>query len=299
MRSLKVSLSIVILSTVLSANAQDVHVIPFRLTAYNNISVNAVLNGKDTVDLMVHTAANSLTLTEDAVKKLKSISFEGKTDSIKSWGGEANSARVSFNNSIQIGSLHWQNVSITENVNSGQDTDGKFGINLFDGWCIQLDFSQSIIRLSKSLPKSIRRFEKLKLTCQDGDLFIDSEVRTKNGVIKNSFLLHSGYAGALLLDDAFAQNTNLSSVLEVISEQSLTDSYGNIVKVKKVLMPELAIGNTKLTNVPAGFFDGAIGAQKISILGGDVLKRFDWTIDAKREFVYVRPSKWMTSEYRK
>ena len=44
--------------------------IPFRLTSSNNISVQAVLNDKDTVKLMFHTAANSVTLTEDAVKNL-------------------------------------------------------------------------------------------------------------------------------------------------------------------------------------------------------------------------------------
>lgn len=139
----------------------------------------------------------------------------------------------------------------------------------------------------------------LKLEAQDGDLFVEAQMRTKKGTIKNKFLIHSGYAGALLLDDLFAQKANLNSDLEVLSEQKLTDSYGNALKVKKVMLPELTIGKIKLKDIPAGFFDGAIGTQKISILGGDVLKRFNLIIDARREFIYLKPSKLMKSEYKK
>ncbi len=91
----------------------------------------------------------------------------------------------------------------------------------------------------------------------------------------------------------------MSSELEVVDEQKLTDSYGNVVKVKKAIMPELGIGRLRLTNVPAGFFDGTIGTQNMSVLGGDVLKRFNIIIDAKREFIYLKPSKQLKSDYLK
>jgi hypothetical protein len=252
-----------------STKGQPAQVIPFRLTEYNNISVKAILNKIDTVDLMVHTAANSMTLTKEAVKKLKSLRFVGNTDSIKSWGGEANSARLSLHNSLRIGSLDWHDLEINENVNSGQGTDGKFGIDLFSDWCVQIDFDSSVIRLSKNLPKSIKKYKKTKLENRDGNLFIEAELRTKNGAHKNKFLVHSGYSGALLFDDKLAQEANLNNALPIISEQKLTDSYGNIVKTKQAILPELTLAGTKLTQVPAGFFDGAIGIQQVSILGGD------------------------------
>lgn len=80
--------------------------IPFELTGYNNLSVQAVLNQKDTVHLMFHTAASSMTVTAEAAQKLKSVHFDAVTDDIQSWGGQSNSSRLSKDNLVQIGNLN-------------------------------------------------------------------------------------------------------------------------------------------------------------------------------------------------
>ncbi|HQR94788.1 MAG TPA: aspartyl protease family protein, partial [Sediminibacterium sp.] len=130
--------------------------IPFQLTTYNNLSIQAILNGVDTVQLMFHTAANALTLTEETIKQLKSIQFVATTDSVKSWGGQANSSRYSPRNKIQIGSLSWDNQAIWENQLSGQYTQGKFGMDLFKNWVVEIDFDHSLILLHKELPSNIK-----------------------------------------------------------------------------------------------------------------------------------------------
>jgi hypothetical protein len=60
--------------------------------------------------------------------------------------------------------------------------------------------------------------------------------------------------------------------------------------VRKAILPGFLLGNLTLSNVPAGFFEGAIGRQKMSIIGGDILKRFNIIIDAPRTFVYLQPN---------
>lgn len=45
------------------------------------------------------------------------------------------------------------------------------------------------------------------------------------------------------------------------------------------------------------FFKGAIGRQKISMIGGDVLKRFNWIIDAKREYIYLMPNSLFNTNF--
>ncbi len=132
--------------------------IPFQLTTYNNLSIQAILNGTDTVQLMFHTAANALTLTEEAVKHLKSIQFVSTTDSVKSWGGQANSSRYSPKNQIQIGSLSWDNQAIWENQFSGQYTQGKFGMDLFKNWVIEIDYDQSLFYYTKIFQVKSRAF---------------------------------------------------------------------------------------------------------------------------------------------
>ena len=275
------------------------YVIPFKLTEYNNLSVKAILNKADTVQLMFHTAASAVTLTETSVKKLKSIRFKETTDSVQSWGGQSNSSRLSVENSIRIGDLTWEKVSIWENVNSGQYTDGKFGIDLFKDQVIEIDFDKSVIRLHSTLPKKVKKYDKTKLKYQDDFMFIEADCFMDGSGFRNTFLIHSGYAGAILFDDKFANDNKLSDKLQIVGEKTLKDSFGNVLKTKQATLPVLKIQNNSLSNVPVGFFEGSIGRQKLSIIGGDILKRFNLIIDAKREYIYLKTNKLTGLDYRK
>ncbi|WP_080054820.1 aspartyl protease family protein [Spirosoma aerolatum] len=270
--------------------------VPFQLTSHNNLSVRAVLNEQDTVKLMFHTAANAVTLTEEALKTVKSLTFAG-ADSVKSWGGSNNTSRFSTNNRLQIGGRTWPNTPIWENKNSGPETDGKFGIDLFEGKVIELDFDTSRMTIHETLPSKITQYEKLKLIVANDMLFLEAHCMVGNQTLKNQFLIHSGYSGAILLDDQFVAEHKLDDVLNVISEKELKDSFGNVIKTQKAILPGLTIGSQPLANVPVGFFKGALGRQKMSILGGDILKRFNLIIDAKREYVYLKPNRLLKTAY--
>lgn len=266
-------------------------VIPFKLTAYNNISVQAILNGMDTVNLMFHTAANSVTLTEEATRKIKSLKFNSSTDGIKSWGGTDNSARLSENNVLRIGDLEFNSVAIWENKYSGQETDGKFGIDLFKDKVIALNFEEKTLTISSDLPKRLRSYEKLTLILEDDLMFVEAICTIDATEIKNRFLIHSGYSGGLLFDDEFVKDHQIGKKLKITGEKELKDSYGNVLKTMKAILPSFKIGRETLSDVPVGFFEGALGRQKMSIMGGDILKRFNVVIDAKRAFIYLKANK--------
>jgi len=280
----------------LSTFAQQKTTIPFHLTDYNNLSIKAVLNQKDTVQLMFHTAANAVTLTEEALKKVNSLKFD-RTDSVKSWGGNDNTSRFSGSNLLEIGNLKWQNVPIWENKNSGQHTDGKFGLDLFENKVIEIDFEKSVLIIHQVLPQKIKKYQKLKLSFENEMMFVEGSAAIGNNIYSNKFLIHSGYAGSILLDDQFIAVHKIADQLKVIDEKHLKDSFGNILKTKKAILPSYTIGNIKLSNVPVSFFEGAIGRQKMSIIGGDVLKRFNIIIDSKREFIYLKANKLKNAGY--
>lgn len=294
----KIKLYLFIILTILfqQAYAQKEHIIPFEITEYNNLAVQAILNNTDTVKLMFHTAASSLTLTEEAIKRAGSLRFS-RTDTVSSWGGGGHAARFSPDNSLQIADLHWNGVSIWENKNSGHSTDGKFGTDLFEDRVVEIDFDKKCIILRAILPHKARKYQQLKLTHEDDLMFVEATCESGRGVISNKFLLHSGYSGALLLDDLFVASHQLDEILKITGEKELKDSYGNILKTKKAVLPALTIGRQKLMNVPASFFAGAIGRQKMSIMGFDVLKRFNLIIDAKRNFIYLRPNRLKNTSY--
>ncbi|WP_124560421.1 hypothetical protein [Pedobacter sp. KBW01] len=271
------------------APTQKTYTIPFKLTSQNNITISALINGKDTVSLMFHTAANSLTLTSEAIAKMKSLRFEG-ADTVKSWGGGENSSRYSKDNLLQIGKTKWEHTPLWENLNSGPGTGGKFGPELFAGQVIDIDFDRKIITISSNLPAKLNGYSKLDAKYQDDMLFINATCKIGTELLSLPFLVHSGYAGAVLFDDSFTNNNQLDQKLKIISEKDLKDSFGNILTVKKAILPGLLMGQNTLDSIPAGFFKGAIGRQKMSIIGGELLKRFNIIISADRKVVYLKPN---------
>ncbi|MGC4036312.1 MAG: hypothetical protein QM764_10135 [Chitinophagaceae bacterium] len=280
-------------------NAKRNSTTSFEVTAFNNIAMKAILNGKDTVRLMFHTAENDVYITEDAITKARSIKVDGKVDSVQSWGGNDNSSAFSKNNVIQIGELSWNSILVWEDKNSGKGTDGKFGMNLFARHVIEMDFDKNTMKVGTKLPRRLKGYSKFRLINTGTGMFIQADCETGNETYSNKFLIHTGYSGGLLLDDQFSNENKLGEKLKITGEKDLKDAYGNLVKTKKAILPKLKIGNLELADVPAGFFEGSIGRQKISVMGCDILKRFNWIIDANREYIYLKPNHFTGSEYYK
>jgi hypothetical protein len=271
-------------------------VIPFELTKYNNLSVPVILNNKDTLHLMFHTASSSVTLIEKSIKKLSSLQFS-RTDTVKSWGGGGNTSRLSPNNTLKLGGLTSEQVPIWEDKYSGHGTDGKFGPGLFKDKVIEIDFDKKQIVLHADLPAKTKRYTKLKADLEHDMLFVQAICNTGSATISNRFLIHSGYSGGVLFDDKFAADHKLNEHLQVTDTKEMLDAFGNKLKTRKVVLPGFTLGKTTLSNAPASFFEGALGRQKMSFIGGDIIKRFNIIIDAKRTFVYIRPNKGSKSPY--
>ena len=288
MIKLKIYLLAKLLFISLWATAQQPDTIAFQLTDHNNISIQATLNSADTVQLMFHTAANGVTLIEEAAGRCSSIRWNAKEE-VKSWGGESKS-RYSESNTLQIGVFQWEDISIWENTNSGPTTDGKFGPNLFDNKIIEIDFDNSILILHYQLPEAITGFEKLPLRYQNGFMFIDGVSTVGEQIYPNQFLIHSGYGGTILYDDQFVSESKIGLHINITDEQELKDSYGNAIKTKKGSLPNLTIGTESFNDIPVGFFEGSIGRQKMSVLGGNLLKRLNIIIEANRAHIYIKPN---------
>lgn len=272
--------------TIPTTQADNVQVeIPFTLTQHNNIVVAATINGADKLNLMLHTAASDVMLTEDGARKSKSVKFSG-SDRVKSWGGEANS-RFSKGNQIQIGDLRRDNVEVREDKFSGRDTDGKFGLDFFANRIVELDFDRSRIALHNTLPRKMEKYDRLKIENQNGLLFVQAGCLIEGKTYPNKFLLHSGYSGGVLLDDAFAAKAGVDGKIKVTDESSLKDSFGHTIKVKKGVLPTFVLGKSRISNAPVGFFAGAIGSQKMSIIGGEILKRFNIVFDLAKGDLYI------------
>ncbi|MEM6632010.1 MAG: hypothetical protein AAF694_20205 [Bacteroidota bacterium] len=270
--------------------------IRFTLTSANNIKVQSVLNGEDTLNLMLHTASNSVTLIRSITDGLKSLTWDS-VDSTKSWGGE-NSARRSSVNTLSIGAFEWDSVAIWENEHSGPETDGKFGLNFFKEQWIEINFEEELLVIHPSLPEKANSYEKLAITYERGFVFLRAEIEIGGEEFSHSYLLHSGFGGTVLFDDEFAASTRLGEALKIFDSSELKDAYGNVLKTNKALLPAMKIGSETIREFPVGFFEGAIGRQKMSVMGGEVLKRFNWVLNLEEGCVYIEANKLMGLPFR-
>jgi len=279
-----------LLPVALSSQTGRTDTIPFTLTEQDNLAISVRLNGADSLVLMLHTAANSVTLIREATQRLPDMQW-ADGGNVESWGGSQES-RYSPANTLEIGNLRWDSLQIWENQHSGPGTDGKFGPDLFAGRVIQLDYNAGQMILSDELPADLSGYQSVPLQNDRSLWFLPGTSLLGDSLIEHHFLIPTGYGGTLLFDDAFVAAHQLGQYVTITDEQTLRDAYGNAVVTKKGLLPTFRIGTHPLTDLPVGFFEGAIGRQQWSVMGAALLKRFQVILPADRSVIYLRPSRY-------
>jgi len=273
--------------TLKSTTEHVIDTIPFILTESNNILITTVLNNLDTLTLMLHTAAGEVNLTEEATQKVKSLTNYQNEAGAQSWGGTSD-FRYTEGNQLRIGDFEWEDITIYEDKHSGPGSDGKFGLNLFHDKIVELDFDQQLMIIHSTLPSHVDQYQQIEVVFDRSMMFIPAVCHIDEAAYNHRFLIHTGYAGSLLLDDGFASKYQLDEKLVTISQQDLKDSFGNIVKTKKAILPKLTVGTTSFDSIPTSFFVGSLGRNKMSILGGDLVKRFNVIFDFQQAELYLK-----------
>jgi hypothetical protein len=275
--------------------AQGGDTIPFKLTNYNNLIIQGIFNKVDTLDLMFHLAVGNVSITTEGLSKAPSIQMD-QSASVSSWGGSRKSG-YSSNHSFQIAGYSWDSIGITESERSGHFSDGKFGYNFWEDKVLVINFDDSQIILFDSLQTISEDYQMMDIEFDGSSMFINGQIAAGDSLYQHKFMIHSGYSGLAMLDDAFVESHKINEKLKTIKESTLHDSYGNALVTKTVVTPELSIGDIKFTNVPIGTFSGEIKRQSMSVLGGDALKRFNMIFDFQNHKLYLQPNKNFDSPY--
>ncbi len=270
-------------------------IIPFTLNQASNIVVETVLNDRDTLRLMFHTASSGITLTKNATTTIKSLQWE-QTSEVTSWGGKSES-RYSKSNKLSIGEWVVDSLELWENINSGPDTDGKFGPDLFQNKAVEVNYDLGKILVYEEISTPVPFATIIPIKRQGDLLFIEGKSVINGKEIVHPFLLHSGYGGALLFDDDFVSQNKLDQYIKITDTQTLKDSYNNTIEVKKGILPRFDVGEVNMENVPLGFFMGSISNQKMSVIGADVMKRINFILDDTRDHLYVWPSHYLSESF--
>ncbi len=244
----------------------------FILTSFNNLKFKAVLNQADTLNLMFDSGTTGLLLTNECIKhKIHSLNLE------------------SDQHQLQVGNLTWKGLRIYPVELSGQETDGRFGWDLFDGKVVEIDYDKCLFIVHTQLPKMGKGYSRLKMDYRYNLFCINAALQIKNKKYKNLFLFDSGYQRTIMLDTVLTKEQQFPDDLKVIKKVIMKNGQGRAIPVITVNNERFNIGNESLFNIPVQLMATANPARfKTHILGNEVLKRFNTVLDFQNNMVYLK-----------
>ncbi|WP_313000810.1 hypothetical protein [Chryseobacterium gleum] len=259
--------------------------IPFRITKHNNIIVKTLVNKKDSLDLMFQIAMKDDAISPDGKKKAGHIIF--------------NKEELSDDNTVEIGKITQKNVRFFNNQLTGHEADGKIGTGIFEGKAFKIDYDNNQFMMYDTMP-DVNGYQPINIILDhDGFYLAADNVLEGDQQQETYFVLQSGFSGAILYSNEFAEEKHLEKKLKVMGEKTLKNSEGKTLITKQAVLPYFKLGNSVFKDVSVGFFSGELKTQNVSYLGADMLRRFIWIFDADRKTAYIKPSKYFSEPYYK
>ncbi|NIF06268.1 hypothetical protein F3J23_12545 [Chryseobacterium sp. Tr-659] len=278
----KTGLFLLLTSGLLSLKAQQT--IPFRITKYNNIIVKTLVNKKDSLDLMFQIAMKECSISPERKQKADHIIFKDE---------------ISDHNTVQIGKKTLENVRFFDNQLTGNEADGKIGTGLFEGKVFKIDYDQNRFVIYDKMP-DLKGYQAIKIITDHDGFYIPADNVIEGDQQREAFfVLQSGYSGGILYSNKFAEENYLDKKLKITGEKTLKNSEGKSLITRQAVLPYFKLDRFVFKNVSVGFFSGELKTQNVNYFGADMLRRFIWIFDAKRETAYIKPSKYFSDPYYK
>ncbi len=267
-------------------------VIPFEITEFNNIKIRTILNGTDSLDLKFDSGTTGLLLTHTAIQEKTHLLDDGSENT-----PTQNYVRLKSLATLQIGIRTWDSLEIYPVLLSGQETDGRFGWDLFKNSIVRIDYDKMEMIIQDTLP-DVSAYTKSKLTETNTLLCLEGKISIKNKDYKGRFLFDTGYQKAVLLDSVLMAEQAFPKDLRVIKQNQLRNGAGELFVTKVVELPQLTIGGQVLFDVPVQLLNKTNPAGfKTHILGNELLKRFNTVLDLKQGYIYFQRNSLFNKPY--
>lgn len=259
--------------------------IPFRITRHNNIIVKTLVNKKDSLNLMFQIAMKDYAISPDGKQKAAHIIF--------------NKEELSDDNTVQIGKIIQKNVHFFDNQLTGHEADGKIGTGIFEGKAFKIDYDNNQFVMYDKMP-DLQGYQPINIVPDHEGFYLAADnILEGDQQQETYFVLQSGFSGAILYSNEFAEEKHLEKKLKVTGEKTLKNSEGKTLITKQAVLPYFKLGNSVFKDVSVGYFSGELKTQNVSYLGADMLRRFIWIFDAERKIAYIKPSKYFSEPYYK
>lgn len=266
----------------------------FEITAGNNIIFDAVLNGTDTLDLYLDTGGTALVLKHSAIKE-KTTLLNGKNEQY----AEVNYEPLEQLNSLSLGAMTWDSLTIYPTSLLPKEADGHFGWNLFEGKIVELDYDENLMIVHTSFSKKLEGYAQLEIEYINTLFCIKGAMHVGEKIYSNRYLFDSGFQRAIVMDKDLRIASKFPDTLPAIKESRLKNSEGTEFVNQVVVVNKICFEDICSDQLPVQLFSGPNPARfKTHILGNELLKRFNTVLDFKNNFVYMKPNTLMDLPYK-
>ena len=271
--------------------------IPFLLTAFNAISVKAVINNTDTLNLHFDVGSFDFHLTKDAI--LKKTNLLPNRQSVLAGKAQANYNKLNNVQTLVMGNVVWHNLAVMPTGFTVHDMDGRFGWNLFENKVIEINYDKSILVIHNKLPENADKYTRAAIDFKRSFVCINAAFKKNGKKYKGKFLLDTGSDQAIIADSNWDAANHFADGLKVLKTSTISDPRGVKYETKIVQAPVVEVNGFNLGNIPTLVLGSKnpVGFE-VNYFGNDFLKRFNILLDFKHDNIYLTPNKLFTAKYR-
>ena len=269
--------------------------IPFSIADDSRIYVTAFVNGSDSLRFLVDTGASSIVLNTNS-PKLKDFIHDGETTHNLGSTGESD-IEYSTDNSIDIGTIHYDKAGCAHIPYPPEYWDGVFGLNGLAAFNIEINYDDFKIYCYAKEPlaiDSIKHCVSFPFTYKYDVPFIELPVRI-NGTLYNLTLeVDTGSDRVIDLNTPFVNKHNLLGTQKPFAISRIASSDGGSGELRNVYFDEVIVGPYIMPKVAGAFSTLTAGMQSKEdidgMIGNNFLKRFNMLIDFKSDTLYLQPN---------
>lgn len=257
--------------------------IPFTLIG-SRVHIPGRLNGEHPVTIQFDTGAGGTVVNKMVADKL-GLRFDSKTVVTNSQG--TNVARNSLGNTLNIGSMQWQNLPVTEVGNMDAGEDIIVGTYLFRDKVIDLDYDRKLMIISDKLPKKAKSYSAQPYKYHGGGNF-KATIRHNNQSFTYWFGFDTGRDGTMRIGQDFTrQNDNWNKLQPLMI---LPDG-------RKIIRLDATIAGVEFKDIVTNAADPNNPARRGTLFGSEILNHFNIILDNRKGMLYLKPNNRVNEPY--
>jgi len=249
--------------------------IPFKLIG-SRIFLNGAINKKK-VSIQFDLGAGTAVVNRNSSKRLD-LSFSSFTTVSNTEG--VNRERTSLDNQLNIGSIDWQGVSLTEVGNMKPDEDVIIGNSFFRNDIIEIDYDKMEFVVHRDLPSKTREYKKLPVFYEQNRPKFQAAIRHNQRQYDFWFLFDTGRDGTMLLGEDFTGTGNIWNELAPLT----------VINNRKIIRLDATIADMEFKDIVTNAADPAKPNGRSSLFGNQILNHFNVILDNKAGLLYLKPN---------